>query len=281
MQTVLPFCRLAEVAPYMDAKVLDYLNEGQIETFESFEEFDFLAFDWHDVHSDRQTDPQLLLYLDREDLFIFCQDETASAQIQSMVRELTEDGEMENGQLLYRLFVRLLKGDMAHLDQLEAEVNDGEKEILSGGKQSYLDRISTWRRELLRLKRYYEQLDSIFDEMAANDNGLLEKSGVRRMVILSSRTDRYLSAVRDLRESVTALREAYQSQLSIQQNDLMKIFTIVTVIFLPLTLLVGWYGMNFIGMPELQWKYGYPAVTAVSIVIVAVLLWYFKRKKWL
>ncbi len=77
------------------------------------------------------------------------------------------------------------------------------------------------------------------------------------------------------------MREAYQSQLSIQQNDLMKIFTVVTVVFLPLTLLAGWYGMNFTNMPELQWKYGYPAVIGVSAALVVWLIWYFKRKKWL
>ena len=88
-------------------------------------------------------------------------------------------------------------------------------------------------------------------------------------------------ASRSLRESVAQLREAYQSQLSIQQNDLMKIFTVVTAVFLPLTLLVGWYGMNFVGMPELHWKYGYPAVILVSVGIVAALVIYFKKKKWL
>ena len=67
---------------------------------------------------------------------------------------------------------------------------------------------------------------------------------------------------------VAQLREAYQSQLAIQQNDLMKIFTVVTVLVLPLSLLTGWYGMNFAGMPELGWKYGYPAVIAVRALIV-------------
>ena len=93
--------------------------------------------------------------------------------------------------------------------------------------------------------------------------------------------ERYLNAVQSLRESVAQLREAYQSQLSIQQNDLMKIFTVVTAVFLPLTLLAGWYGMNFANMPQLQWKYGYPAVILVSVGIVAALVIYFKKKKWL
>ena len=61
----------------------------------------------------------------------------------------------------------------------------------------------------------------------------------------------------------------------------MKVFTIVTVLFLPLTLLTGWYGMNFIHMPELQWRFSYPVLIAISLVVVLGLVWYFKRKKWL
>ena len=95
---------------------------------------------------------------------------------------------------------------------------------------------------------------------------------------LRNRTDRYLSAVKNLQEMVSQLREAYQSQLSIEQNDLMKIFTVVTVIFLPLSLLAGWYGMNFAYMPELHWTFGYPAVILLSAVVVCICLYFFKRR---
>ncbi|ANU44796.1 hypothetical protein ADH76_02245 [Enterocloster clostridioformis] len=61
----------------------------------------------------------------------------------------------------------------------------------------------------------------------------------------------------------------------------MKVFTVVTVIFLLLSLLVGWYGMNFSYMPEIRWKYGYPAVILASVAIAAVLIWKFKKKRWL
>ena len=80
---------------------------------------------------------------------------------------------------------------------------------------------------------------------------------------------------------VAQLREAYQSQLAIQQNDLMRVFTIVTVLFLPLTLITGWFGMNFVNMPELQSEWGYPVIIAASILLVAGLLWFFRHKKWL
>ena len=71
----------------------------------------------------------------------------------------------------------------------------------------------------------------------------------------------------------------FQAEIDIRQNRIMKILTIVTTIFLPLSLLVGWYGMNFVGMPELTWKYGYPVVIAASVVVVIVSLLVCKKKK--
>lgn len=280
MQKVLPFSGITEAEPYMDAKVLNYINEGQIETFESFPDFNIMAFDWYDVADPVVDCPQILIYLDKEDLYLFCENDAAVKRAQAIFDSVNGEGEtLTNGQVLYRFFVRLLKGDVSHLDQLEAEITDTENEVISGSEAGYLDKIITYRRELLRLKRYYEQLDSIFDEMEANDNALLPREIVRRFTILGSRTDRYLKNVGNLREYVAQMREAYQSQIDIQQNILMKVFTVVTAIFLPLTLLVGWYGMNF-HMPELQWKYGYPTIIAVSVLVVTLLICLFKKKKW-
>ena len=71
----------------------------------------------------------------------------------------------------------------------------------------------------------------------------------------------------------------YQSQIDIAQNRTMGILTVVTTIFLPLTLLVGWYGMNFV-MPEYQWAYSYPVVIAICLVILLGCVLFFKKKRW-
>lgn len=74
------------------------------------------------------------------------------------------------------------------------------------------------------------------------------------------------------------VQEVYQSEIGIRQNDVMKMLTVVTTIFLPLSLIAGWYGMNFSYMPELSSRYAYPLVIGVSIIIVIVSLLIFKRK---
>ena len=70
-------------------------------------------------------------------------------------------------------------------------------------------------------------------------------------------------------------------QLEVRQNRIMTLLTVVTTIFMPLTLVAGWYGMNFRYMPELEWRLGYPIVIIVSIAIVVFCLILFKKKKWL
>lgn len=82
---------------------------------------------------------------------------------------------------------------MAYLEKLEAQINGGESTILEGkAKDDAPRRIAAWRRELLHLKRYYEQLDAIFDEMCDNDNGLIEANILARLEVLGRRTGRYL-----------------------------------------------------------------------------------------
>ena len=84
-----------------------------------------------------------------------------------------------------------------------------------------------------------------------------------------------------LREYAMQLREVWQAQQDARQNRVMSILTVVTTIFLPLTLLTGWYGMNFANMPELRWRYGYPAAIAAAVVIALAEIVYFKKKKML
>lgn len=84
-------------------------------------------------------------------------------------------------------------------------------------------------------------------------------------------------------ENLDQIRQSYEAQVDIEQNSLMKFFTVVTSIFLPLTLIAGWYGMNLM-MPEFKWPYGYPFVIALSAAIVAFMIWLFrknKKNKWL
>ena len=99
--------------------------------------------------------------------------------------------------------------------------------------------------------------------------------------MFTERVIRLQDTVTGQREYVTQLRDLIQSHLDERQNRIMTVLTVITSIFLPLTLIAGWYGMNFRYMPELEWRWSYPAVLVVSVLIVVFCLIWFRKKKWM
>ena len=89
-----------------------------------------------------------------------------------------------------------------------------------------------------------------------------------------------LDSVDTMREVLSSLVDIYLSNASIKMNEIMKVLTIISTIFIPLTFIVGLYGMNFKYMPEISWIYGYPLVLILMLIVALGLIIYFKRKKW-
>lgn len=118
-------------------------------------------------------------------------------------------------------------------------------------------------------------------EFEENENSFFNPDNLRYFRLFSNRVSRLFDTVNSLLDYSLQIRDTYSSKLDVKQNRIMTVLTVVTTIFMPLTLIVGWYGMNFKYMPELNSVFGYPAVIIVSIVIVIVSLLFFKFKKWL
>ena len=137
------------------------------------------------------------------------------------------------------------------------------------------------RGDLLDLRVHYEQMIDLGQELQENENGFFKDENLRYFHMFTERVIRLQEMVYGERDYVAQLRDLQQAQLEVRQNTIMTVLTVITTIFLPLTLIAGWYGMNFIHMPELSWVYGYPAVIAISILIVAGCLYWFKKKKWM
>jgi len=275
MQKVLYMNQVEEVKDYVAPKVVEYISDGQIETFESFPDFDIIAFDWYDINGDDLQMPQILIYIDKDDFFVFCENEASyNKAVSAFVESET------NERAMYQLFRNIFKGDMKYIEGLEDKMNAMDETILVHIDDDTLANIVDMRQEVLCLKKYYEQLSSVFEDICENENELLNEDYIHYFEILENRIDKLLSNVVYLREYITQIRESYQAQIDIQTNNLMKVFTFVTAIFMPLSLIAGWYGMNFFNMPELTWKYGYLAVILVCVLICVLWFVYFKKKKW-
>ena len=181
---------------------------------------------------------------------------------------------------LFRLFDHLMEEKRPDLEAIEDEIEGLEELAANKRPPDQSQVIIRLRKELLSLKRYFESLDDILDSLDLNDAYSL--SGHDRRVFLAhkNKMNRMASDVRDLREYLTQVREAFQNQLDISLNETMRVFTVITAVFLPLTLIVGWYGMN-LRMPELASPVTYPIIIGVSLVFLFVSLVYSKYKGWL
>ena len=135
--------------------------------------------------------------------------------------------------------------------------------------------------DMLDLRIYYDQLVDVAREFEENENNFFKAENLRYFRLFANRAARLYDNASSLRDYALHLQSLYQSQLDVRQNRIMTVLTVVTSIFMPLTLITGWYGMNFRYMPELEQPWAYPAVIAVSAAVVIVCIVYFKKKKWL
>ena len=183
--------------------------------------------------------------------------------------------------LLYDLLEMTISQDLSLLEKTEQRLNRIEEAILRGEVESYPREMNDIRGDLLDLRVHYEQLIDLGQELEENENGFFRDENLRYFHMFTERVIRLQDIVSGQREYVMQLRDLMQSQLDVRQNRIMTVLTVITSIFLPLTLIAGWYGMNFRYMPELEWPYSYPVVIAVSIAIVLGCLLFFRRKKWM
>ena len=182
---------------------------------------------------------------------------------------------------LYDFLESTIAGDLRLLEGMETRLNGLEEDILGQKVSAYPLSLNDIRGDLLDLRVHYEQLIDLGQELEENENGFFQEENLRYFRLFTQRVMRLQDTVTSLREYASQLRDLVQTQLDVRQNKIMALLTVVTSIFLPLTLIAGWYGMNFKYMPELEWKYSYPAVILISVAIVIICLLWFKKKKWL
>lgn len=166
----------------------------------------------------------------------------------------------------------MIDDDVLYLGHLEKVFEKLEDDILNNTVNDFYSQIKGYRKKLFELHAYYNQLLEMMDIFYAHSNEYIWQ-------IVSHRIERLANHVAILKEELNQLRELHESRENYKGNRIMGILTVVTTFFLPLTLISGWYGMNFENMPELKWTYGYPMVIAVSLMIAVIEYVYFKRKK--
>ncbi len=182
---------------------------------------------------------------------------------------------------LYDFLEQIIKSDRRLLEKYDKELDDMETAILNDNDEELSERVNDIRSEIRDLRVHYEQLIDFGQELEENENNFFHHENLRYFRLFSNRVERLKDSAVAISDHAIQIRDIYKSHLDIKQNRIMTVLTVVTTIFMPLTLIAGWYGMNFRFMPELESPLGYPIIIIVSILIVVGSLWFFKKKKWL
>lgn len=162
-----------------------------------------------------------------------------------------------------------------------------EDAVLADPRRSLIADVHRARRDLLDLRRALWPQREALDQLLRDELPLI--TGETRLYLRDcyDHTVQLLDLLENFRDIAAALTDVYLSSATFRANEIMKVLTIIATIFIPLTFIVGVYGMNFdpdvsrYNMPELRWRYGYPAVLALMAAVAGALLHYFRRKEWL
>ncbi len=212
---------------------------------------------------------------------VFIDDSGKAEQMVQSIRRTKRWREPSLERFLHDFLEKIVDRDLAIMERYEDELDQIEDTILSSQGQGDLARVNEIRSDLRRLLVHYEQIIDMTQELEENENGFFREENLRYIHLFMNYMTRRHSSAASLRDYAMQVRDLYDAQLGVRQNRIMTLLTVVTTIFMPLTLIAGWYGMNFRYMPELEWRLGYPAVIVLSVAIVVFCLILFKRKKWL
>ncbi len=230
--------------------------------------------------------------LSREQLSIFLADdvvvtvqERVGDCLESVRNRLREGSGQIRSQpaeyLLYGLLDAVVDSYFPLLEQIGEHIEALQERTLVDASKQTLSHIHTLRRDLLELRRATWPLRDALDSLVRGDHSRISAQTQLYLRDAYDHAIQVLDMTETYRELAGNLMDIYLSSLSNRMNEVMKVLTVISTIFIPLTFVAGIYGMNFEHMPELHWRWGYAGVWGVMLLVTVGMISYFRRKGWL
>ena len=257
-------------------------DAGNIHNTKAEVNYDSLTgtFQLPDRENLKERDFRFAFALDEKGI-VFIDDSGKAEQMIDAIRRKKRWREPSLERFLYDFLEQIVDNDLSIMERYEAELDRIEDAFVSSQGQGDLVRVNEIRSDIRELLVHYEQIIDMTQELEENENGFFSEENLRYIHLFMNLMARRHDSAVSLRDHTMQVRDLYNAQLEVRQNRTMTLLTVITTIFMPLTLIAGWYGMNFRYMPELEWRFGYLVVFLVSVAIVIFCLILFRKKKWL
>jgi len=262
----------------------DIVNTNQRAKFEDYENYVVSIMKMIDYANEELHSEQLAVVL-MEGMVISFQ-EANGGDAFDLIRTRIRQGKgrirkMGADYLAYALIDAVVDCYFSILEKIGDKIEGLEEELITEPGKSTIEQLHHMKREMIFVRKAVWPMRELINNMERSESQLIKDSTDVYLRDVHDHTIRVIDTVETYRDLLSGMMDIYLSSVSNKMNEVMKILTIITTIFVPVTFIAGVYGMNFDYMPELHSKWGYPAVWGVMLLIIVSLIIYFKRKKWL
>lgn len=263
----------------------DIMNTDQRPKMEDFGEYIYLVLKMLSSGKNGEiVTEQVSLVLGEN--FVLSFQEGVEGDVFNLIRDHLRTGKgrirkMKADYLAYALLDAVVDNYFVILEKFGDKIESIETELIGNPMQETVQRIYQLKREMIFLHNAVWPLREVVSGLGKHESPLIRESTAPYLRDVYDHAIHIIDSVDIYREMLSSMLDLYLSSVSNRLNEVMKVLTVISLIFMPITFIAGVYGMNFKYMPELEWRYGYFVSLVLMLVIAVLMLFYFKRKKWL
>ena len=277
-----------EIGQWLDLHPLtleDVVNLNQRPKIEDYDGYIYIVLNMlrYDDRMNTTMSEQISLVLGPDYLISF---QESAGDVFDRIRERIRTAKgrlrkMGSDYLAYTLMDTVTDYYFVVLEKIGERIESLEDTLVKDPTPEALQAIHELRREMIFLRKSVWPLREVIGGLERGESGLVGENIGVYLRDLYDHTIQIIDTTETLRDMLAGMLDIYLSSISNRMNEVMKVLTIIATIFIPLTFMAGIYGMNFKYMPELDWPWGYPMLWLIMLAVATVMLFYFRRRKWL
>ena len=187
---------------------------------------------------------------------------------------------MKADYLLYRLVDIIIDQYYAVLENIGSRIESIEDAIVHKAESEHFKDIQRLKKELIYLRKALNPLRDAIGSLKKGESNFISQQNIRYYADLYDHVNQLIGSLDTYRDLTASLMDMHMNQMNNRMNEVMKVLAVISTIFMPLSFIVGFYGMNFENMPEFKWAYGHTYVVLLSCACALSMVFYFRYKKW-
>lgn len=260
--------QLQERFSFDEGTVEECMTIDDYARFESFETYDFITINYFFYEGEKLIFEEIDLYIGADYLVLILNNDTLRTALLAYLQKRTQGPrKASHNSLYYFIFDFILDQMFQTLETLEDLLEDLEMDILVYAAREKFNRIIEMKAQVNLLKKYIRPLIYLGDAFHMNENKFIRRGNEKYFSGIGTRFKKLYDFVASLGDLVSQIQNSYDSAVSMRESETSEKLTLLAGMVAPLTVITGIYGMNFAFMPELHWRWSYPAVLAAMVVI--------------